>query len=258
MRILFIFMFLSFHGFSFTETVQDTTENEQIEIEVPAEASPSPSPLQFDREKLNSYKEQPEFDYTEEVAEENWWTKFKRYLQLQWQKFLNWLFGDHNPNSFVLFLLEILPYLILAGILGFAVWLFIKLNPGGAFLSNPKAGSVFLNEEEEIVQSRDIRKLIDEAVAGENYRLAVRYHYLLILQLLSQAGYIDYQFPKTDEEYLAEIEKEPLKNQFKKITRIYDFIWYGSFEVTRENYPKAEKEFQKMQQIINKRDEQNL
>jgi hypothetical protein len=100
--------------------------------------------------------------------------------------------------------------------------------------------------------------LIDEAVTAENYRLAVRYQYLLILQQLSQAGYIDYQFPKTDEEYLAEIEKEPLKNQFKKITRIYDFIWYGSFEVTRENYPQAEKEFKKMHQLIKEGNEQNL
>lgn len=256
MRILFIFLFISLHSFSFPEAVQDSTENDQVEIQT--ETATSPSPLQFDREKLASYKEQPEFDYTEEVAQENWWTKFKRYLQLQWQKFLNWLFGDHEPGNFVLFLLEILPYLILAGILGFAVWLFIKLNPGGSFLSDPKAGSVFLNEEEEIVQSRDIKKLIDEAVAAENYRLAVRYQYLFILQQLSQAGYIDYQFPKTDEEYLAEIEKEPLRIQFQKITRIYDFIWYGSFEVTAENYPKAKKEFEKMQQLIKKGNEQNL
>jgi hypothetical protein len=256
MRILFIFLFISLHSFSFPEAVQDSTENDQVKFETETETTLSP--LQFDRKKINSLKEQPEFDYTEEVAQENWWTKFKRYLQLQWQKFLNWLFGDHKPNSFILFLLEILPYLILAGILGFAVWLFIKLNPGSSFLSNSKAGSVFLNEEEEIVQSRDIKKLIDEAVTAENYRLAVRYQYLLILQQLSQAGYIDYQFPKTDEEYLAEIEKEPLKNQFKKITRIYDFIWYGSFGVTKENYPQAEKEFKKMHQLIKEGDEQNL
>ncbi len=256
MQILFIFLFITLHSFGFPEAVQDTTENEQSEIQAPAEASPSP--LQFDREKIASYKKQPEFDYTEEVAQESWWTKFKRYVQLQWQRFLNWLFGDHEPGGLVLFLLEILPYLILAGILIFAVWLFIKLNPGGSYLSNPKAGSVFLNEEEEIVQSRDIRKLIDEAVAADNFRLAVRYQYLLILQQLSQTGYIDYQFPKTDEEYLDEIEKKPLKIQFKKITRIYDFIWYGSFEVTSENYPKAKNEFEKMQQLINRRDEQNL
>ncbi len=233
-----------------------TSENGQQEIISETEAAPAP--LEFDREEINALKQDPEFDYTDEKVQENWWTRFKRYLRLQWQKFLNWLSGDHNINEFVLFLFESLPYLLIAAILLFAVWLFTKLNPAGSYLKDPKAASVFINEEEEIVQSRNIQKLIEEAVAAGNYRLAVRFHYLLVLQKLSEKGFIDYQYSKTDEDYLIEIQKEELGRQFSQITRIYDFIWYGNFTVSAGNYPRAKKEFEIMQEQINKGNEQNL
>lgn len=256
MRTFLVFLFFTVHCFSFPEAVRYTAENVQQEIQNQSETAPAP--VEFDREKISSYKEQPEFDYTEEVAQENWWTKFKRYVRLQWQKFLNWLSRDHMLNGITLFLLEMIPYLILVGILFFAIWLFIKLNPASSYLSDQTTGSVLLNDEEEIIQSKDIRKLIEEAVATENYRLAVRYYYLLVLQQLSETGYIDYQFPKTDQEYLAEIKQESLKKQFEQITRIYDFIWYGSFDVTAANYPRAKKEFEEMQELIKIGDGQNL
>ena len=45
---------------------------------------------------------------------------------------MNWLFGDYEGNAILLFLVNYLPYLILVGIVGFIVWLFIKLNIGNA------------------------------------------------------------------------------------------------------------------------------
>ena len=256
MRILLIFLFFNCYCYSFPETVQETLGN--VQQESPPQKTAAPTPLKFDWDQISDLKEQPEFDYTEEVAQENWWTKFKRYLRLQWQNFLRWLTGDHNVNSILLFFLDLLPYLIMAGILIFAIWLFTKLNPAGSYLKDPKAGSVFLNEEEEIVQSRDIPKLIEEAIASGNYRLAVRFHYLLILQKLAEAGFIDYQFSKTDEEYLTEIKEENLQQQFSQITRIYDFTWYGNFEVNAGTYPRARKEFDQMQEQIKSRHEQNV
>ena len=256
MRILFLFLFLSITGYAFSGNMLQTSEN--VQQEVISETQAAPAPLEFDREEINSLKQDPEFDYTEVKVEENWWTRFKRYLLLQWQRFLSWLSGDHNINEFVLFLFELLPYLLIAAILLFAIWLFAKLNPAGSYLKDPKTAGVFLNEEEEIVQSRNINKLIEEAVAASDYRLAVRFHYLLILQKLSEAGLIDYQYSKTDEEYLAEIQAKELGRQFSQITRIYDFIWYGNFAVSAGNYPRAKKEFEQMQEQIKKGNEQKV
>lgn len=256
MRILLFFLVFFFSSFGAPEFAQESVQQDRQEEMIQAETAPTP--LQFDREAIENLKKDPDFDYTEEVEQENWWTRLKRYVNLQWQRFLNWLFGDYRGNSFILFLVELIPYLILAGVFIFAVWLFIRLNPGRSFLKTTEAGNITFNEEEEIVQSRDIRKLIDEAVARGDYRLAVRYSYLLVLQKLTEAGHIEYQFPKTNEDYLAEIEQETIRNQFRQITRIYDFIWYGSFEVTRENFGRVQRDFSKMQELIAPQHEQNV
>lgn len=234
---------------------EETAETELQEGAVQRENT-TPSPLRFDRDKMESLKEDPDLNYTEKVEEENWWTRFKRYVSLQWQRFLNWLFGDYRGNAFILFLVELIPYLILAGILFFAVWLFIRLNPGKAFLKEPETASISMTEEEEIVQSRNINELIEEAVSRGDYRMGIRYHYLLVLQQLSEDGHIRYEFSKTNEEYLTEIGKQNLREQFRQITRLYDFIWYGSFEVTPEAFRKAQREFVKMHELIKQQHEQ--
>ena len=52
--------------------------------------------LNFSEETLNEFKENPDFDYSEAAANDNWWTQFKRYVRLQWQRFMEWLFGDYE------------------------------------------------------------------------------------------------------------------------------------------------------------------
>lgn len=256
MRAVLFFLLILFCSFQAPEAASDTTQDKVSEEYL--QEGTAPRPLQFDRDKIASLKEDPDFNYTEVVEQENWWTRFKRYLSLLWQNFLQWLFGDYRGNSLVLFLVELIPYLILASLLAFVTWLFMRLNPAASILQTPQAGKITFTEEEEIVQSRDISQLIKEAVASENYRLAIRFYYLLILQKLSEAGFIKYQFPKTNEEYLAEIGQEDLRKQFRQITRIYDFIWYGSFEVTEENFNRAERDFKAMQKLIKIQDEQKL
>lgn len=254
MRIILIF--LVFYG-SLSAPVHPVEPAEtELQKGVAQRENTTPSPLRFDRDKMESLKEDPGLNYTEKVEEENWWTRFKRYVSLQWQRFLNWLFGDYRGNGLILFLVELIPYLILAGILFFAVWLFIRLNPGNAFLEEPETGSISMAEEEEIVQSRNINELIEEAVSKGDYRMGIRYHYLLVLQQLSEGGHIQYEFSKTNEEYLAEIGQQNLRQQFRQITRIYDSIWYGSFEVTREAFQRAQREFVKMHELIKQQHEQ--
>lgn len=256
MQLILISLHFFVSSFITPTFLQETVEAE-LQGDTIQTSENIPAPLRFDKRKLERLKQDPDLDYSEKVEEENWWTRFKRYLDLQWQRLLNWLFGDYRGNGLILFLVELIPYLILAGIVFFAVWLFIRLNPGRAFLEERETGSISLTQEEEIVQSRDINKLIEEAVSRGNFRLAVRYHYLLVLQQLSEGGHITYEFSKTNEEYLKEIDLETLRNQFGQITRIYDFIWYGSFDVTAEIFHRAEREFGKMEKLVKQQHEQN-
>lgn len=210
-----------------------------------------PKPLEFQKEKLKDFREDPAFDYSEKVKEENWWTRFKRSVFLLWKNIIEWLFGDLNASPVLAIILKALPYLILIGFLAFVLYMFTKLNPGAVFLGTPKKAKVVLDEEENIIKYEDIKALITEAVANHDYNLAVRYHFLYILQRLSHFGMINYDSSKTDEDYLKEIEKEEFKPVYKKLNRIYDFVWYGKFETGEEVYLKIETEFSKMENLIN-------
>lgn len=211
----------------------------------------APDPLHFDQDKIKQLKEDPQLNYQRDTGD-NWWTSFKRYISLQYQKILNWIFTDYNPGSFMLMILKALPYIIMVSVLFFTVWLFTKLNPGKAILTGPGSGEVLMQEEEEIVRSRDISALINEALSQENFRLAIRYHFLLILQQLTRSSFIEYRFSKTDREYLLELNQPSLSEQFAKLITIYNYVWYGHFDPSQEDYKRAESSFVKMQSLISK------
>tara|TARA_R110000850_G_scaffold277086_1_gene422295 strand:+ start:18501 stop:19328 length:828 start_codon:yes stop_codon:yes gene_type:complete len=207
-------------------------------------------PPEFDTSILEKYQDDPHFDYTEHVAEENFWQRFKNWLYRGWVNFWTWLFGDFKSNSFLLFLFKIFPYLIIGFIIAFLVWLFYRLNPGAKLFRSEKQAEVFFTAEEEIIKSKNIQDLIDSALQDKNYRLAVRYYFLQALKKLTDAGLINYEYDKTNSDYAREIIKEPLANTFRKITNIYEYIWYGSFEVSESDFLKAQKMFGNMNNQI--------
>ena len=109
---------------------------------------------------------------------------------------------------------------------------------------------VTLSEDEHIIKNEDIQELIKKALANENYRLAIRYYYLYILQLLSERELIDWQQQKTNDDYMVELSDSSFKNDFGKATLLYDYVWYGEFELNHERYQKAELVFASLKKSI--------
>ena len=208
------------------------------------------NPLQIDRSFIKDLKEDSDFNYVEIVEEVTWWQKIKRWLNTKWIQFMNWLFGDYEGNAILLFLVNYLPYLILVGIVGFIVWLFIKLNIGNRFLKSPDCGEVLMSEDEDIIKRQHIPSLIEDALNNKQYRLAIRYQDLFVLKQLTDAEQIDDEFDKTNTDYLNEITNKNLKNGFTNITRIYDFIWYGNFSITQKDYVKAKAQFNEIETLL--------
>lgn len=206
-------------------------------------------PVQMDREKVNAFKKNKNFDYTEYEQKENWWTAFKNWLGLQWSKLLRKIFGSLDSGTMAL-LGFILKYVLIFGILFFIVWLYVKLDPGTAFFKAKTPPEVLLSEDEKIIRQQDIPQLINQALKDGNYRLAVRYHFLLILKQLKDQDLIDYQFQKTNREYSHEIEDPDIARQFTHLARLYDFTWYGDFQVNARQYDAAEKDFTGITQMI--------
>lgn len=242
--ILCYILFLSCFGNVFSQT-----DSLSLEKEIRYDKS-RVSPIEFEETLMDELKNDRGFDYGHRINSETWWAAFNRWINNLWNDLMNWLFGDIGSESVLAFIIEILPYLLLLFFIGLAVWLFVKLDPGGSALKSPAKPGVDLSLEEEIIHREDISKLIEKAVTEKNYRLAVRYYYLSILKKLREREIIDYQFQKTNAEYLSEIKDSFLNQEFRQITRIYDFIWYGDFRVTEAQFEKAKIQFEGMQREL--------
>lgn len=200
-------------------------------------------PRSFNEENIEKYKNNKVFDYRVVQHEPTWYERAYDWVMQKLGNFLRWVFGNETGSSIVVFIAKLLPYLIGAIILFLFIKLFLKVNATNIVDTKKNNTVISFKDEEELIKNSDLNELIDNALAQNNYRLAVRYYYLKTLQQLSKRNIIDWQGQKTNEDYLKEIDNAALKNRFSNITYLYDFIWYGEFPINSEGYAQAEKQF---------------
>ncbi len=78
--------------------------------------------------------------------------------------------------------------------------------------------------------------LAQQAAAAGNFRMAVRYQYIYILQRMAEKRLVQLQPQKTNAQYLDEVSNLPLKNEFATLTLQFEYIWYGEFAITQKQY----------------------
>lgn len=149
------------------------------------------------------------------------------------------------------FLQTIFPFLL--G--GFIVFLILKLVLGSEigffnFKKSKKKVAEKLVYEEEDIHQIDIATLLQEAITAKNYRLAVRYNYLLVLKELSAKKLIKYHKDKTNSEYTFELEKGQIRSLFTYLSYVYTYVWYGEFSITVDEFQKVEKKFTSFKTLI--------
>lgn len=207
-------------------------------------------PIEFSKEDLDTYKNDSAFNYEEVKIESSWWTDLTNWFYTMLRRFFEWIFGVGNAEGYLAVFLEILPYLLLALFLYLVIRFFVNSNMYGIGKNKKNPNVVSLSEEEHIIKNEDIQQLIKNALADKNYRLAIRYYYLYILQLLSERELIDWQQQKTNDDYITELSESTLKNDFGKATLLYDYVWYGEFDIDHERYQKAEVVFNSLKKAI--------
>ncbi|MBV7267815.1 hypothetical protein [Winogradskyella luteola] len=164
------------------------------------------------------------------------------------RSFFNWL-GDVFGFNIDWLDYQTMEYIIY-GLLGIIVlYLLIKF-----LLQNP-VSSVFKTEDkaiegfsyvEEHIEKVDFDKLIKKALKDNNYRLATRYMYLKSLKVLANKKTIEWHYDKTNSDYLNEIKDSKLKALFKRVSYIYDYVWYGEFPIDEVNFNKNKDDFNQL------------
>lgn len=102
----------------------------------------------------------------------------------------------------------------------------------------------------ETADPNDFKQLISKAENNNDYRLAIRYNYLLVLKSLSLKNIIEIEDDKTNVEYLNEIKNTDLNNAFSKVLYVYNYTWYGEFSINAQQYNIAKNNFQSLIKTI--------
>ena len=90
-----------------------------------------------------------------------------------------------------------------------------------------------------IQYDREIQKAVD----AKNFRLAIRLWYLKTLRELSDRNIIDYQYGKTNNHYVNSLYGSRYYKDFFRLTRNFEYTWYGQFNLSAEGYEMMRADF---------------
>ncbi|KAB1067379.1 hypothetical protein F6U93_11070 [Tamlana haliotis] len=153
---------------------------------------------------------------------------------------------DNNEDHFSINLGPIDWFFYIAIIAAVIFLVHLILKEGGSSLFTSKRNkSVTIDDDitAENIENADIETLIKQAEKDTNYRLAIRYYYLLVLKTLSLNNLIKFEDDKTNAEYLSELHNTKLDKDFGYISYLYNYIWYGEFPLDIDSYNKAKSNF---------------
>jgi hypothetical protein len=143
---------------------------------------------------------------------------------------------------------QTLLWLVIIG--GFAAAIMWWLAGSNAGLFRKKTKALQSNGEEELA-TEDIfainyQKEIDKAEANANYRLAIRLMFLRLLKVMAEKNIIQYKQDRTNLDYLLQLRPTGYYNNFFRITRNYEYSWYGKFDVGEEAYRIIRNDFNQL------------
>ena len=141
--------------------------------------------------------------------------------------------------------------IILSSFTGVVIWYLVASK---IFVFRKSArqigGDEGLEETNDDIFSRNYDKEISEATGAGDYRLAVRLWYLQTLKILSEKGLIDYRFGRTNQDYVHQLFRHPNYRDFFRLTRNFEYTWYGQFNLSAEAYERISNDFVQFQNSL--------
>lgn len=185
----------------------------------------------------------PELHYETSAAKStNWLGRFMEWLGEK-------LFG-HADGSTVSKLWSVFIWgLALTGV-GLAIWLLLRSEFTGMVKGTARGSQFNFSDIEEDISGINFSERIRKAFEEGDYRLAIRWHYLKQLFLLNDKALIAWRSNKTNIDYAAELSKTALQKPFNRISYVYEYVWYGKYEIGREKYLEFEKEFNQFEKSM--------
>jgi hypothetical protein len=184
-------------------------------------------------------KKEKEFAYANDPA---YWVKEKKAYK---KGFLDYVFDFFQSD-----LVRWLFYIFLAGLVIFVLYRIIIVNDLFIFNSSKKNKRSLEDAALTEIDPSIIDQKIHEAIDQKKYNAAVRYLYIKTLYALNDKKWIQFHAQATNNEYLKQMSQHKGINDFRFLTQVYEYVWYGRFEVTEQQFSVVHHSFQKFQATI--------
>jgi len=143
--------------------------------------------------------------------------------------------------------LKFLLYALLTAAIIFGLYQVMVVN-NFFILSRAKKTRNAKGETVEVSVNENLDQKINEAINSKSYRLAIRYMYLKTLKVLSDNNLITLHAKSTNQDYVRQLYNYDNLGQFRQLTRIYEYVWYGEFDPTEIQFDIIKTNFNRFNQ----------
>lgn len=261
MNRFILLLFLLFSSPTLFSQVQDSVEIEEDYYEeniatghynnmYPADSVLNMNPQSEDtiypkkfKSNLSSRYKGNDFDYSTHKPQESFLQKLLRKLDALIQA----IFGDVHPSGSLGFTTIILRLFVIV-IVGFVLYFLVKfiISRNGNLFFGKRNKKTIINDEDVVENIHEINfpNTILKYETMKDYRSAIRYQFLYILKRLSDKKLINWNFEKTNEDYIQELKVSHLQKEFADLAHIFDYVWYGEFSIDEDHYATFKHKFQ--------------
>jgi hypothetical protein len=180
---------------------------------------------------VSAMQKQKDFLYANDSS---YWKEQERQRQSGAEKIFNLI----SRSAF----LKILLYIFLICGIIYAVYQVMIVNNFFIFSKATRKGASGQNDEmEDSYENFD--ENIRTAVENKNYRQAIRYMYLRTLKSLNDNNLIKLHAKSTNQDYVKQMYNHTGLNQFRNLTYIYEYVWYGEFHPDETQFERIRTNF---------------
>ncbi|MEM6721799.1 MAG: DUF4129 domain-containing protein [Bacteroidota bacterium] len=198
-------------------------------------------PKKYDNDFKERYQSEA-YEYSTEKVEDGWLSRVIDWIEETVQDWFD--FGTRKEASdFVEDAVNIFYVIVIILVVFFIVKSMMNGEGRWVFGKRSDRRIVRYEDVDRNIHETNFTELINEALTKSDFRLAVRFQYLNMLKQLSAAEIIAFDPEKTNLDYTYEIQDESLREQFQYTSYLYNYVWYGEFDIDEAQYEKAQESF---------------
>lgn len=96
----------------------------------------------------------------------------------------------------------------------------------------------------------ELDELLSKSINESNYREAIRIYFIYIIKTLREKGWINWEKKKTNTAYLIELRNRKEYSSFSQVTLIFEIVWYGKREISKEQFGEIKPQFEQLLKSI--------